>query len=121
MAGYQHHLAGPVAQCNSLTFFEEVVKLRAVVLEARLQVMNLLEYALYLDDVGPHTNFSIELVPQVRRGREVNGVGMVLQNPLRLQAVGEHLVDHLVGTSVVRTGRLRVVVEYRIDGRAVVA
>ena len=121
MAGHEHHLAGQVAQRNGLTFLKEVVELRAVVLEARLQVEHVLEYALHLGDVGTNADLSTELASQVGCGREVVGVGMGLQNPLRLQAVGAHVVDHLVGTSVVGTARLRVVVEHRIDDRAVAA
>ncbi len=96
-----------VADHERLVRGEQVIELRAVDAEFRLQIEQGLEHALHLADRLADGDLAAQFAAQIRRGGQVIGVGVGFQQPLHLQAVLAHEGDDSVGLQRCRCVRQR--------------
>src|SRR3546814_7408891 len=92
-----HDPHGHVADPKRFAIPEQMVELRAVGGEGLLKVEDLLEYPLHLGDVRADADPAAERRLQVRRGREVVGMGVGLEDPVDRETLFAHERDDPVG------------------------
>ena len=97
---------------------DRIVKLPAIDRKTRFQIEDAFEHLLYRRDACAHGRLPAQLGFQVRRGTQVVGMCMGFQNPVHLQALTAHKLNHLVSRSGAGTPRLGVKVQHRIDDGA---
>src|SRR5581483_10774164 len=101
-----------------VAILEQAVELAAVAAEFGALVEDLSERLLDGEDVVANSDSAAELLLDVGRSREMVGMGMGLDQPLQLQAVGPDIVDQNVGGLVAdATGRI-IDVHHGIDDPA---
>jgi hypothetical protein len=82
-----------------------------------LEVEHLAEDRLHLADALADRDAAAELGAQERRGGQVVGVRVGLEDPLHPQAAAAHELDHAFGGARRSAPGLRLVVEHRVDDR----
>lgn len=100
---------------------EQVIELRTVDAEFRLQIEQRLEHVLNFADRLANGDLAAQFAAQIRRGGEVVGVGVSLQQPLYLQVVHANESDDFVRLRGAGAPGGAVIIEYRIDDRALPA
>ena len=100
---------------------EQMIELRTVDAKFRLKVEQGLEHALNLADRLTNRNLAAQFPTQIRRGGQVIGMGVGFQQPLHLQLMFANESDDLVGLDGGGSPGGGVVVEHRVDDRAVPA
>ena len=100
---------------------EQMIELRTVDAKFRLKVEQGLEHALNLADRLTDRNLAAQFPTQIRRGGQVIGMGVGFQQPLHLQLMLANEGDDLVGLGGGGSPGGGVVVEHRVDDRAVTA
>ncbi|MNL43742.1 hypothetical protein D3C87_1662690 [compost metagenome] len=95
-----------------------MVELRPVEPKLRLQVKKRLEDPLYVADVLAYCCLATQVSLQVRRGRQVVGMRVRLENPLDSQSMRAHKRNNLISTCRRCPTRLGVVVQHRVDDGA---
>ena len=98
-----------------------MVELATVRQEGTLQVEDGLERGLHAFDVLANRDAPADVIADVRRARQVVGVGMGLENPINLQTLGLDICQHLVRRGCAGVAGLEVVVKHRVDDGRVVA
>src|SRR3546814_7901251 len=90
MARRVHHAGFEGADRERLAVLEQLVELAPVRSEARFRVEDLLEHALHDVDAGADGGAAAELCLQIRRGGQVVGVQVGLEDPVDRQRSEEH-------------------------------
>ncbi|MNF77153.1 hypothetical protein D3C84_592910 [compost metagenome] len=98
-----------------------MIELRTVDAELRFEIEQRLEHALHLADRLTDGDPATQFPAQIRRGGQVIGVGVGFQQPLHLQAMFTHEGDDPVGLHGGGPPGSGVVVEHRVDDRALPA
>ena len=80
-----------------VAIFKERVELRTIALELGAFVEDFAKGLLHVDDLGADADFPAELLLQVRRGRQVVGVDMGLDDPLCPQTLFLNKFNDLTG------------------------
>ncbi len=118
VARHIHGVASQAAHVDGVPIGKQMVKLRAVQLEAGFHVEDALEHFLHAADVVANRGFAAQVLLQIRRGAQVVGMGMGFHNPLDLQIIGFDKFDNFVSRLVAGAARLGVVVQHRVDDGA---
>ena len=71
MTGNEHHFTRQHAQGDAFSFLKQMVELRAILFETRLQVENALEHLLNCGDVAANAYLAAKMGLQVWRSRKV--------------------------------------------------
>ena len=80
-----------------LTVGEQVIELPAVGLEALAFIENLAEHALHRRHVLPDRRPAAKLLAHVRRGAQVVGMDMGIDDPVALELLLAHECDQAIG------------------------
>ena len=103
------------AQPEGLAILEQMLELATIAGEAGLRVEQIAEGLLHLGDGRADRQPAAQLFQQVRRGRQVIGVDMGLQNPFDRQALRLYMRDQPVGGIGACAPRGRIEIQHRID------
>ena len=117
VARHGHHAGSQITDSEHLPVLQQDIELRAVHTEFGLEIEDALEHFLHPGDLVADTDLSSELLPQVGRRTQVVGMCMGLQDPLYLQALRHHVVDHLVRRGGAGAAGLGVVIQHRVNNR----
>ena len=111
---------GPqVADLEDFVGWKQVVELRGIEAEFRLEVEDRAEGALYQADLLADGDASARLLAPVGSRRQEVGVRMGFQQPVDRQPLGAHEGDDAVRRDGRGAAGLGIVVEHRVDDRAV--
>ena len=118
MTRYIHRAGRQRTNAEMLAVSQQAIKLRTICRKIRLRVKNALEYLLHRIDVITDGRFATQMLFQIRRRRQMIGMGMGLEYPIDRELVFANKGNHLVSRIGVSTAGLGVVIQNGVDNGA---
>ena len=94
---------------------EQVIELRSVPLEIGASVEQFAEHFLHADDILAYSKLAAQLLLQIRRSRDVIGMGVRFYQPRYGQFVRLDIFDDKIGRAVGGAARTGCIIQNRID------